>query len=215
MLVQISATTPPALSLLDLLLKGGVVIIPILVLLGLSIFFFIERLLYIGITSRMKKDTVTGYMDMLQQGELLAAQEKASKAKTALERILYYGIAAIGNELSDIERNMESASGIEISRMEKRIGYLGIIAGVAPMLGFIGTISGIIRIFYDISLSDNISIGIIAGGLYEKMVSSGMGLITGVLAYVFYHILNMRIDSFTLRLQEKLLQFMTALQRKS
>ena len=78
---------------------------------------------------------------------------------------------------------MEATANLEISLMEKDTGYLGIIAGIAPMLGFIGTISGVIKIFYNISLADNISIGIIAGGLYQKMICSGTGLIVGVIAY--------------------------------
>ena len=93
------------------------------------------------------------------------------------------------------------------------MGYLGIIAGIAPMLGFIGTISGIIRIFYDISLSDNISVGIIAGGLYEKMITSGSGLIVGVIAYTGYHLLNMMIEKFTLRLEMNAFEFLEVLQK--
>ena len=87
----------------------------------------------------------------------------------------------------------------------------GIIAGVAPMLGFIGTISGIIKIFYSISLADNISIGIIAGGLYEKMITSGAGLVVGVIAYVCYHMLEQKIQRYTLHLQEDALDFLKAL----
>jgi biopolymer transport protein ExbB len=81
------------------------------------------------------------------------------------------------------------------------------------MLGFIGTISGIIRIFYDISLSDNISVGIIAGGLYEKMITSGAGLIVGVIAYTGYHLLNMFIEKFTLKLEINSFEFMEVLQK--
>ena len=102
---------------------------------------------------------------------------------------------------------MESVANIEVGEMEKNTAYLGIIAGVAPMLGFIGTISGIINIFYSISLTDNISIGIIAGGLYEKMVTSGSGLIVGLCAYAAYHILMQIISKFTLRVQRDSLEF--------
>jgi biopolymer transport protein ExbB len=95
--------------------------------------------------------------------------------------------------------------------MEKNTGYLGIIAGIAPMLGFVGTISGIIRIFYEISLSDNISIGIIAGGLYEKMITSGSGLIVGVIAYSAYHLLNQRISRFSREMQKDVFEFMRSI----
>jgi biopolymer transport protein ExbB len=95
--------------------------------------------------------------------------------------------------------------------MEKDTGYLGIIAGIAPMLGFIGTIVGVIKIFYNISLADNISIGIIAGGLYQKMICSGSGLIVGVLAYTAYHFLQMMIDRYTINLQESLIKILKVL----
>ena len=91
--------------------------------------------------------------------------------------------------------------------MEKDLNYLGVIAGVAPLLGFIGTIAGVIKIFYGIALADNISIGIIAGGLYQKMVSSGTGLIVGVIAYSFYHYLHIKVDKFAATLQEESLEF--------
>jgi biopolymer transport protein ExbB len=90
------------------------------------------------------------------------------------------------------------------------LGYLGIIAGIAPMLGFVGTIAGVIKIFYNISLADNISIGIISGGLYQKMICSGTGLIVGVLAYTGYHLLQMMIDRYMIKLQESLIQFLKA-----
>jgi biopolymer transport protein ExbB len=94
--------------------------------------------------------------------------------------------------------------------MENHLGYLGIIAGIAPMLGFVGTIAGVIKIFYNISLADNISIGIISGGLYQKMICSGTGLIVGVLAYTGYHLLQMMIDRYMIKLQESLIQFLKA-----
>jgi biopolymer transport protein ExbB len=95
------------------------------------------------------------------------------------------------------------------------MGYLGLIAGIAPMLGFIGTIAGVIKIFYSISLSDNISIGVIAGGLYEKMITSGSGLIVGVVAYAGYHMLNMLIDKSILGIQKQTFDFIKLIQQPS
>ena len=106
---------------------------------------------------------------------------------------------------------MEATANLEISVMEKDTGYLGIIAGIAPMLGFIGTISGVIKIFYNISLADNISIGIIAGGLYQKMICSGTGLIVGVIAYAAYHYLQMMIDRFSIDMQRQVNEVVKAL----
>jgi biopolymer transport protein ExbB len=113
--------------------------------------------------------------------------------------------------MKELESMMESAANIEVAEMERNMGYLGIIAGVAPMLGFIGTIGGIIRIFYDISQTDNITIGIIAGGLYEKMITSGAGLFVGVISYCAYHILQQRVNVFTLKMQKDVFDFMRSI----
>jgi biopolymer transport protein ExbB len=106
---------------------------------------------------------------------------------------------------------MEAAANVEVSKMETHLGYLGVIAGIAPMLGFIGTILGIIKIFYTISLTDNISIGVISGGLYEKMITSGSGLVVGVIAYFGYHMLSQMIQRYLLRLEVTLMDFMDIL----
>ena len=122
---------------------------------------------------------------------------------TALGRILESGLSMPGKTPQDVENYMEATANIEISEMERNTGYLGIIAGIAPMLGFIGTIAGVIKIFYNISLADNISIGIIAGGLYQKMICSGTGLIVGVIAYSCYHYLQMMIDRYSIDMQRQ------------
>jgi biopolymer transport protein ExbB len=97
--------------------------------------------------------------------------------------------------------------------MERRLGHLGLIAGIAPTLGFIGTIGGVIKIFYSISQTEDISIGNISGGLYEKMISSGAGLIVGIIAYAAYHLFNSKIDNFSLAVQKQVLDFVNIIQR--
>jgi biopolymer transport protein ExbB len=110
---------------------------------------------------------------------------------------------------------MEKVANIEIGKMEKNIGHLGLIAGIAPTLGFIGTISGVIKIFYMISITENVSIGNISGGLYEKMISSGSGLIVGIIAFTGYHLLNGMIDNFALAIQKINLEFVKLIQSPS
>jgi biopolymer transport protein ExbB len=97
--------------------------------------------------------------------------------------------------------------------MEKKLGHLGLIAGIAPTFGFVGTIGGVIKIFYSISQTEDISIGNISGGLYEKMISSGAGLVVGIVAYSAYHLFNGRIDAFTLAMQKQVLDFVNIIQR--
>jgi biopolymer transport protein ExbB len=199
-----------AISLLDLMMKGGFIMIPIILLSLISVYVFIERYLYIRKLSRINNNLVTAVLDEIKGGSTDKAMALAKGNQSSLGRILETGIENSGKTAADIERNLETSTGLEITKMEDHTGYLGIIAGIAPMLGFIGTIAGVIKIFYNISLADNISIGIISGGLYQKMICSGTGLIVGVLAYTGYHLLQMMIDRYTIRLQESLFKFIKA-----
>lgn len=209
-LAQITPDTPETyegLSIADLLMKGGIVMYPIVLLLFIATYLFIERFLYIRQKAKAQRDLVQNITRHIKEGDIKAAAMYAERETTSTGKILASGLQYIGRPMKEIEGVMESTANIEVGEMEKGTGYLGIIAGIAPMLGFIGTISGIIRIFYTISLSDNISIGIIAGGLYEKMITSGAGLVVGVLAYSAYHVLNQMISNFTLRAQRDSLEF--------
>ncbi|GAB3892216.1 MotA/TolQ/ExbB proton channel family protein [Spirosoma agri] len=213
---SLSATTaaqPQSLQLFDLVAKGGWVMVPIAFLFFASLYLIFER--YFVIRSQTKSDSnfIDNIRDMVAQGNIKSAESFAKNQRTAMGRVFEKAIGRIGSPIKDIESTIESVGQIELSRLERNMGYLGIIAGIAPMLGFIGTISGIIRIFYDISLSDNISVGIIAGGLYEKMITSGAGLIVGILAYTGYHLLNMMVERFTLALEINAFEFIEVLQK--
>jgi biopolymer transport protein ExbB len=187
----------------ELLMKGGFIMIPILLLSLISIYFFIERFSYIRKTSAIDKNLVKNVINDITNNKREEALLRTKDCKTSLGKILESGLNQQGKSPADAEKYMESTANLEISIMEKNTGYLGIIAGIAPMLGFIGTIAGVIKIFYNISLADNISIGIIAGGLYQKMICSGSGLIVGVIAYTCYHYLQMMIDRFSIDMQRQ------------
>ena len=149
----------------------------------------------------------------LHSGNLDLAVAVAERSGSANGNVLKEGILTIGRPITEIESNMERAANIEIGQMEKKLGHLGLIAGIAPTLGFIGTISGVIKIFYSISVTEDISIGNISGGLYEKMISSGAGLVVGIIAYSGYHLFNGRIDAFALHIQKQVLEFVNLIQR--
>ncbi len=200
------------LNLFELIIKGGVIMIPIGFLSLLSIYFIIERWVYINQAFKIEANFMANLNDLLGKGDIKAAKAYCQRLNTPISRVIEKGVNRIGKPIKDIESAMESAAGIESDKLEKNLGFLGLTAGIAPMLGFIGTISGIIKIFYNISVSDNISIGIIAGGLYEKMITSGAGLIVGVLAYAGYHILNNRIDRFNHKLQINAIEFIDILE---
>lgn len=208
-----AAAQTQSIQLFDLVAKGGWVMLPIGLLFFLTLYLIIERFLFIRNNTRVDDNFIDNVKDMVLQGNIKSAESFCKNQRNSIGRIFEKGVGRIGTPVKEIEGTLETVGQIEIARMERTVGYLGIIAGIAPMLGFIGTISGIIRIFYDISLSDNISVGIIAGGLYEKMITSGAGLIVGVIAYTGYHLLNMMIEKFTLKLEISAFEFMEILQK--
>ena len=214
-LLQVDSTATAAnaqsINYLSLLLKGGIVIYPILFLLFVAIFFILERYLFIKAASNIDFGFLRALKDNILRGDLRTATTLCKSTNLPIARILEKGITRIGRPVKDIESAMEIQSNLEVSKMEKNMGYLGLIAGIAPILGFIGTILGIIRIFYDIGTTGNFTIEIIANGLYEKMISSASGLVVGLVGYIGYHGINMMIDKFGIHLQATVMDFLDTL----
>ncbi len=200
------------ISYLDFLLKGGVMIYPLIVLLFFCIYVIIER--YLSIKKAIKQDSnlVSEVKMQLKTGRVDNAVMLCSRENTAAGNILRSGVSIIGRPIGEIESVMEQTANVEIAQMEKGLGYLGLISGIAPILGFIGTIAGVIKIFHSISTTGNLNIQTISGGLYEKMISSGAGLVVGVVAYSAYHLFNMMIDGFTLKVQRQTLEIINVIQ---
>lgn len=201
------------ISVLEFIFKGGFFLIPIALLLFYTFYIVVERYLYIHKRAVIDPNLIRDIRDNLNAGNLDAAVSIAERNGTASGYVLREGILTIGRPIAEIESNMERAANIEVGEMEKKLGQLGLIAGIAPTFGFIGTISGVIKIFYSISQTEDISIGNISGGLYEKMISSGAGLVVGIVAYSAYHLFNGRIDSFALGIQKQVLDFVNIIQR--
>lgn len=206
-IVSEAATTEDSITLIDLILKGGFIMIPIFILSILTVYIFVERYLTIKNATKNTDLLVASVNNAVKAGNLNDAKTAAHANKSAISNILLKGIAKIGQPIKNIEASMEAAGKIEVMKLEKNLGILGIIAAIAPMLGFVGTISGVIKIFYNISLADNISIGLIAGGLYEKMVTSAAGLIVGMLAHTAYHYLNILLESVVFKMESASLEF--------
>jgi biopolymer transport protein ExbB len=203
----VAPVTPKEETFLEVLMKGGVMVIPIMVLLFFTLYVIIERAMYYSKVTKTSDGLMNELRFQLSSGKVETAQITASKAGTAEGNILESGISHIGRPLSEIEGMMEKTTNVEIGLMEKKLGWLGLVAGTAPILGFIGTIVGVITIFKDIAIKNEITINVISEGLYQKMISSGLGLVVGVIAYAAYHYFNMTIDSFSLRVQRQVIQF--------
>lgn len=208
-----AATAPQQeLRLFDLLLKGGWVMIPLalLALLGLIIFF--ERYFTIRKAARNESQLINQVKDNIKAGKLDSAIAICKNSNTPIGRMLQKGLLRIGRPIKDIEGAIENVGKLEVSKLEKNISILGIIAGIAPMLGFVGTIIGVITIFHDVSVKGMIEIGTISGGLYVKMISSATGLITGIIAYVLYNILNIMVDRVILQMETDAIEFIDLLE---
>ena len=214
-LSQTTATPGDTLRFGDLLVKGGVIMIPIglLAVLGLVIFF--ERYFTIRKASRNESNLLMQVRSSIHTGNLESAIAICRNNNSPLGRMLQKGLLRIGRPIKEIEGAIENIGKLEVAKLEKNINILGIIAGVAPMFGFLGTIYGVIKIFYDIAQSGNLSIGVISGGLYVKMVTAAAGLFVGMVAYICYHILNMMVDKVILTLETEAIEFIDLLEEPS
>jgi biopolymer transport protein ExbB len=196
-----AAAAPPTLNILDLIIKGGVIMIPIALLSVLLVYVFVTRLLVVNKALATDANFVPMIKSQLQQGNVEAAKNLAQTNTTPVGIMLYKGIVRLGKPVKEIEMSMENSAKVELAKVEVNVNYLSTIAAIAPMFGFLGTIFGVIKIFYNIAIADNISIGLIAGGLYEKMITSAAGLVIGVMAFVAHHLLVARIDKLIAKLE--------------
>lgn len=199
----------------DLLVKGGWIMLPIGLLAVLGLIIFFERYFTIRKAAKDESNLMTQVRTSILTGKLESAIAICRNSTSPLGRMLQKGLLRIGRPIKEIEGAIENVGKIEVSKLEKNITILGIIAGIAPMFGFLGTIYGVIKIFYDISKTDNISMGVISGGLYVKMVTSAAGLFVGIIAYVCYHILNMMVDKVILKLETDAIEFIDLLEEPS
>jgi biopolymer transport protein ExbB len=212
---ETAATTPPAeqsISLLELVARGGWVMFPIGFLALVSVYLIVERFITINRASKVDSGFLTNVKTMLLDGKIDAALSVCRSSNTPIARLLEKGIKRLGKPVKEIESAVENTGKLEIYKLEKNLSYLGIIAGIAPMLGFIGTISGVINIFYKISISADFGIQQISDGLYEKMVTSAAGLMVGIIAHIGFHLLNTMIDRVTFQLESTTVDFIDLIQ---
>lgn len=209
---QAAAAAPNKMSLLELVWKGGPIMIPLGILSLISVFVIIERYIFIKKSSRSGKNFMNSMRDVIQTNNLEAAKALCKNADNPQARMVAKGISKIGKPIKEIEDSMENVGKVEVYALEKNLNILGIIAGIAPMFGFIGTILGVIKIFYNISLQNSIDIGIIAGGLYEKMITSATGLSIGIFSFIAFHWLNIMVNKTVQKMEIVSIEFLDMLE---
>ena len=186
--------TAAEVSYMDLIMKGGIMMIPLFLLSVVAVFIFFDRYFYLRGQMRLEPVFFDKLNELIRSGKVEAAISLCESTNSSESRILMKGLQNLGRPIREIQDRMEMEGKLEVYNYEGNLYYLGVIASIAPMMGFIGTIIGVIKIFYNISLADNISISLISGGLYEKLIASGVGLTIGIISYAAYHFLNNRIN---------------------
>jgi biopolymer transport protein ExbB len=181
-------------SLFSLLVKGGVLMIPLAIFMAMAIFFFIERLIAIRKASRIEDNFMNIIRDHIISGNITAASSLAKNTHHPVAKMIEKGIRRIGKPIDAIERSMDNIGKLEIYKMEKNLPVLSVIARIAPLFGFVGTIIGLVMLLRDFATATNPSITDIADAMYVKMITSATGLIIGMLSFLGYSYLNTQID---------------------
>lgn len=184
----------------DLLMKGGWILVPIFLLSLLSIYVIISRALVIHKLGQKDSSWFSRVWELVQEKKIDKAIKFSLERQTASAKVIASGLKEIENGDSEVESAMQMEAREQIAAMENQMNYLGITAAIAPMLGFLGTIFGVIKIFYTISQTGDLNIASISDGLYQKMICSGAGLFVGIIAYSGYYVLNGFIDKAVLRI---------------
>lgn len=200
------------LSILDLLEKGGVLMIPLGVLFVIAVFVFMERYITIAKAGRLQENFMAMIRDHISQGNITAARSLSKNTNSPIARVIDKGVQRIGKPIDAIEKSMENVGKLEMYKLEKNLVILSIIAGIAPMFGFLGTIAGMIQTFFNISQTSDITLSTIAEGIYVKMVTSASGLIIGLVAYIAYSFLNAQIDKVLNKMEVASADFIDILQ---
>lgn len=200
--VEQAAQTAPEESYLSLVMKGGLILIPIFLLSLLAIYVIINKWLVVNRLGKKDSIWLSRVVELVHEGKIDKALKFSVERPYASAKVIAAGLKEYDKNDEEIQESMEVESRQQISTLEEQVSWLDLTASIAPMLGFLGTIFGVIRIFYDISRTNDLAIDTISTGLYEKMICSGAGLLVGIIAYAGYNIINSRIDKVVVNIDK-------------
>ncbi len=216
-LLQVDSTQvadgPAFTSLFELLLKGGIVMIPLAVLLIIAIYIFFER--YFTIKKAAKEDPhfINNIRDNVLNGNVKAAEILCKNSDTPIARMIEKGLMRIGRPLKNIEVAVENVGKLQIYKLEKGLAGLATIAGAAPMLGFLGTVMGMIGAFYNLAQSGGEGgADLLANDIYQALVTTATGLVIGIIAYIGYNTLVSMVEKVIYRMEMTSVEFIDLLQ---
>ncbi len=186
--------------------------LPLGLLLAVAIFFFFERLIAINKAGKLDANFMNMIRDNILSSNISAARSLAKNTASPVAKMIDKGLQRIGKPIDAIEKSMENVGQLEIYKMERNLSVLSLVYGIAPMLGFLGTIFGMLQLFYNISSSGEFTPAEISGGIYTKMITSASGLIIGLLGYIGYNFLNAQIDKNINKMESARAEFIDILQ---
>lgn len=192
----------PEESYFSLILKGGWILLPIFLLSLLSIYVIINKWFVISKLGKNDQIWLSRVLELIHDRKIDKAMMICVERPNATAKVVASGLKEIDNTAEEIQESMEVEARQQLSALDFQMNWLAVTASIAPMLGFLGTIFGVIKIFYDIARTNDLAIGTISTGLYQKMICSGAGLLVGIIAFAGYHLLNGRIDRIVVELDK-------------
>ena len=200
-------------SLIDMAMKGGWLMLVLLALSIMAIYIFGSKWWKIRKASSIDKHFMNNIHDLIHDGKIKSAIALCQKYDSPVARLVEKGIERIGRPLQDIQTAVENTGNVEVARLEKGLPMLATIAGGAPMIGFLGTVSGMIRAFFEMAnAGNNIDITLLSGGIYEAMVTTVGGLFVGIIAYFGYNFLTSQISNLVFKMERTTIEFIDMLQ---
>ena len=200
------------LSLIDMATKGGWLMIVLFILSLIAIYIFGSKWWMIHKASQIDKNFINDIRDLMHDGKTRSAIELCQSYDSPVARLIEKGIERNGRPLQDIQTAVENMGNVEVGRLEKGLGMLATIAGGAPMIGFLGTVTGMIQAFFKMSTAgNNIDITLLSGGIYEAMITTVGGLFVGIIAYFGYNFLSSQISNLVFKMESTTIEFIDML----
>ena len=200
------------LSLIDMASKGGWLMIVLLILSIMAIYIFGNKWWMIRKAGKIDRNFMKDIRDMIHEGKIKSALALCQKYDSPVARLVEKGIERIGRPLPDIQAAVENMGNVEVARLEKGLPMLATISGGAPMIGFLGTVTGMIRAFFEMAnAGNNIDITLLSGGIYEAMVTTVGGLFVGIIAYFGYNFLTSQISNLVFKMERTTIEFIDML----
>jgi len=206
-------------SFFDIIIQSGPVGIAIfvimLVLSAIGTYIFVERYLSIKKAAKIDEGFMNNIRANVSSGSIAAAKALCQNTDSPVARMVEKGLQRIGKPLRDIDTAIENVGNLELFKLEKNLSTLATISGAAPMLGFFGTVTGMISAFYEMSTAENVTPTVLAGGIYQALLTTAVGLFIGILAYLGYNILVANVEKVVFKMERSTVEFMDLLQEPS